>query len=166
MLGVAEGGISPAFVLLTSFWYRRHEIPLRVSFWVCGNGLASIFQAFIAYGIGHIRTGIAIWRWFFIIFGIVSLIWAAVLWVWMPDSPLSAKFLNERERAIAIERLRENRTGVANPKFKKEQAVEALTDPKVWYGFLYLLGGVITGSAVANFGGLIIKGKLRSKSLR
>lgn len=159
-LGMAEGGISPAYVLITGTWYKKNEIPLRITYWYCGNGLAIIIQSFIAYGIGHIHTGIAVWRWFFIIFGILGLIWAGVLYIYMPDTPLTAKFFNDREKAIAIERLRENRTGIVNKEFKKDQFIEALIDPKVWYGFLYAIACVTPSTAVANFGGLIIKGKL------
>lgn len=158
-LGMAEGGISPAYVLITGTWYKKNEIPLRITYWYCGNGLAIIIQSFIAYGIGHINTGIAVWRWFFIIFGILGLAWAAVLWKYMPDTPLTAKFFNDREKAIAVERLRENRTGIANRDFKKDQFIEALTDLKVWYGFLYAIACVTPSTSVANFGGLIIKGK-------
>lgn len=158
-LGVAEGGISPAYVLITASWYKKNEIPLRINIWFCGNGCASIVQAFLAYGIGHIdNTGIPVWRWFFIIFGMIGLVWSAVLWRWMPDSPLTAKFLDERERMIAVERLRQNRTGIANSEYKKDQMIEAFRDPKVWYGFFYAVCCVIPANAVANFGGLIIEG--------
>ncbi|KAL4907795.1 major facilitator superfamily domain-containing protein [Aspergillus multicolor] len=158
-LGMTEAGISPAYVLITGSWYRKHEIPLRITLWYCGNGCAIILQSFIAYGIGHINnTGIPVWRWFFIIFGIVGLVWAVVLWVYMPDTPVTAMFLSDREKTIAVERLRENRTGIATTEFKKEQCYEALLDLKVWYGFLYAIACVVPSSAVANFGGLIIKG--------
>ncbi|KAL3457164.1 major facilitator superfamily domain-containing protein [Aspergillus heterothallicus] len=159
-LGMTEAGISPAYVLITGLWYRKHEIPLRITLWYCGNGLAIILQSFVAYGIGHIyNTKVPVWRWFFIIFGVVGLAWAVVVWLFMPDTPVTAKFLNERERLIAIERIRENRTGVASDEFKKEQMFEAFLDLKVWYGFFYSIACVVPSSAVANFGGLIIKGK-------
>ncbi|TVY59490.1 putative transporter, partial [Lachnellula cervina] len=157
-LGLAEAGVSPAYVLITGTWYKKDEIPLRITTWYCGNGFAIILQSLIAYGIGHIHTGIAVWRWFFIIFGILGLVWGFVLWFFMPDSPLTARFLNDRERAVAIERLRDNRTGIENTTFKRDQLVEALTDVKVWYGFFYSIACVVPATAVANFGGLIIKG--------
>ncbi|OQV03839.1 hypothetical protein CLAIMM_08829 [Cladophialophora immunda] len=158
-LGVAEGGISPALVLITGTWYKKNEIPLRITIWYCGNGVAAILQAFIAYGCGHIsNTGIPVWKWFFIIFGLIGLVWAAVVWLYFPDTPLTAKFLNEREKTIAIERLRENRTGVRNTEFKKEQMKEALLDLKVWYGFFYAIACIVPATAIANFGSLIIKG--------
>lgn len=31
-LGMAEGGITPAYVLITGLWYKKDEIPLRLSF--------------------------------------------------------------------------------------------------------------------------------------
>lgn len=150
ILGMAEGGISPAYVLITGTWYKKDEIPLRITLWYCGNGLAIILQSFIAYGVGHIDTGIAVWRWFFIIFGILGLFWAVVLYIFMPDSALTAKFLSENEKAIAVERLRENRTGIINKEFKKSQAIEALLDVKVWYGFFYAICCVVPSTAVAS----------------
>ena len=144
-----------------SMWYKKNEIPLRITLWYCGNGIAIILQSFIAYGIGHISgTGIPIWKWFFIIFGIVGLIWAIVLWIYMPNTVMDAKFLNERQKMIAVERLRDNRTGASNETtFKKEQMWEALTDIKVWYGFFYSIACIIPATAVGSFGGLIIRGK-------
>jgi len=122
LLGASEAGISPAYVLITGSWYKKDEIPLRITLWYCGNGFALILQSFVAYGVGHIHVpGVPVWRWFFIIFGLVGLVWAGVLLRWMPDNPMTCRFLNEREKAIAIERLRDNRTGISNTEFKREQ---------------------------------------------
>lgn len=160
ILGACEAGISPAYVLIMGTWYKRDEIPLRITLWYCGNGIAIILQAFIAYGVGHIHVGtMPVWRWFFIIFGIIGFAWAAVLWLLMPDTPLTASFLDDREKLIAIDRLRLNRTGVqANHVFKRDQFYEAVTDVKVWYGFFYSIACVVPATAVANFGSLVIKG--------
>jgi MFS family permease len=149
-LGVAEGGISPAYVLITGMWYKKDEIPRRTTIWFAANGLAIILQALISYGIGHIvNSGVATWKWFFIIFGLVSLIMSAVLWFFMPNSPLDAKFLNEEEKMIAVERLRDNRTGVKNHKFKKYQLIEALKDPLVYYKFFLVILIVVPNSGVS-----------------
>lgn len=89
-LGMAEGGVSPAYVLITGMWYKKDEIPQRVTFWFTGNGVAIIIQALVSYGIGHINnTSVATWRWFFIIFGIAGFVWSGVLYWLMPDSPLT-----------------------------------------------------------------------------
>lgn len=58
--------------------------------------------------------------------------WAFVVYFTIPDSPTKARFLNERQKLIAIERLRANRTGMKTQEFKPKQALEALCDPQVW----------------------------------
>lgn len=45
---------------------------------------------------------------------------------------MTAWFLNHDERSMAVERVRENKTGIKNDKWKTGQIVEALTDPKAW----------------------------------
>ncbi|KAK5713495.1 hypothetical protein LTR15_011195 [Elasticomyces elasticus] len=158
-LGFVEGGISPAYVLITGMWYKKDEMPQRTTFWFCGNGLAIVIQALLAYGIGHInKTSVSTWRWFFIIYGLMGLVWATILHVFMPDSPLKARFLSENEKIIAVERLRDNRTGVGNKEFKPYQLVEALKDPFTYYFFLYPISCVVPNSGVSFFGALIIKG--------
>lgn len=77
----------------------------------------------------------------------------------MPDSPLTASLLSEREKQVPVERLRMNRTGVRSTEFKKDQFIAALKDPKVWYDFFYSIACVVPATTVANFGSLVIKGK-------
>lgn len=66
------------------------------------------------------------------VLGSMALAVGAAILIWLPDSPASAKFLNERERQIALERVRGNQSGTVSRRFKKAQALEAVRDPKVW----------------------------------
>lgn len=50
----------------------------------------------------------------------------------MPPDPIRAKGLNQRERYIAVARLRINNAGVRNLHFKKAHALELLRDEKFW----------------------------------
>jgi ACS family allantoate permease-like MFS transporter len=79
-------------------------------------------------------------------------------WWLLPDSPMDAKFLNDRERIIAIERLRDNKTGIKNTHHKKEQVLEALRDPKVWMLALAIFFHNMTNSLQTSFTGLILVG--------
>ena len=74
--------------------------------------------------------------------------WGVVVLIFLPDSRTSAKFLTERERSIAVERLRDNRTGVKNTVFKPAQALDAFKDPQVWV--IALSSGI---SSIGNVGG-------------
>jgi ACS family allantoate permease-like MFS transporter len=94
----------------------------------------------------------------FMIFGIVTVIFGISLWWILPDSPLTATFLSERERLIAVERLRDNKTGVKNSHHKKAQVKEAFLDPKIWLLVAAIFFHNMTNSLQTNFTGLIIVG--------
>lgn len=53
----------------------------------------------------------------------------------MPDSPVTAKFLNEEDKLIAIERLRANQMGIGSGVWKWDHVKEALMDVKTWLWF-------------------------------
>lgn len=48
----------------------------------------------------------------------------------MPDAPSNARFLNERERIVAVKRVAGNETGIKNKTFNKKQAGLAFYDIK------------------------------------
>lgn len=50
----------------------------------------------------------------------------AWLFIFMPSSPATTRLLTPEERRVAVERIRENKTGINNPHFKKYQLLEAL----------------------------------------
>lgn len=59
------------------------------------------------------------------------------MFIFLPDSPVTAKGLSLAERRIAVERLRENQTGVENKHIKTYQIWEAFSDYKL-YMFFFL----------------------------
>ncbi|CAG8905917.1 unnamed protein product [Penicillium nalgiovense] len=52
LLGFSEGAVSPAFVTITSIWYRKKEHNVRTALWISMNGLAQVLGCFLMYGIG------------------------------------------------------------------------------------------------------------------
>jgi hypothetical protein len=100
----------------------------------------------------------------------MTIVWAVVIVLYLPDGPHNAKMLTEYERTVAVWRISKNRTGIRQPRFMKYQVKEALIDPKTY--MLLLQGftlGVLNGS-VANFMSALIKGfgfsSLRSSLLQ
>lgn len=57
--------------------------------------------------------------------------------MYLPDTPMNAWFLNDEEKFHTISRLMENKTGIVNKTWKREQALEAAIDPKTWVIFLF-----------------------------
>lgn len=156
-LGVCEATVSPAWVILTSMWYKKTEQPVRVAIWYCGNAIGVIFGGLIAYGLGHINSNIASWKWFYIIYGIITFFWGIIIYFFLPESIASCKFLNEREKLVAIERIRENKTGIKNNTFKWDQCKEAFLDPQVWLLVLIEFVGCLPAGGIQNFGNLILQ---------
>ena len=109
-----------------------------------------MFGGLIGYAVGHITTGLPKWMYVFLIFGSCSL--AVGIWSWfaLPDQPSTARFLNERERIVAVDRVASNKQGVKNHHFKKDQAWQTLKDPKTWILFVMAVGAQIPNAAITS----------------
>lgn len=156
--GAAEACADPSFMLITSMWYTRREQPIRIGLWYTANGFGIALGGLFGYGIGQIRGSLPSWRYEFIIIGVLCSIWGIVLLIFLPDSPVSTRMLSERERRIAVQRLRENQTGVENKHLKRYQIVEAFKDPKTYLFFLFGVVHSTPNGGISNFGTLIIQG--------
>ncbi|KIK64287.1 hypothetical protein GYMLUDRAFT_410740 [Collybiopsis luxurians FD-317 M1] len=156
ILGVCEGSITAGFMIVSSMFYTRKEQTLRVGYWFLMNGTAQIVLAFVAYGTLHItHSKLEPWQWLMMITGLLTLVLAVCFWFYFPDSPTNAWFLTRKERALAIQRLRENQTGVENKHFKKDQLFELLWEPKTWLFFVFSIVDNIPNS-LTNQGTIII----------
>ncbi|KAA1469408.1 MFS general substrate transporter [Dentipellis sp. KUC8613] len=133
IMGMAEGAITPGFMLVTAMFYTRAEQTKRVGYWYLMNGVAIIILGFLGFGVLHIHTGKFLpWQWLVIITGIMTLVVAVCFWLFFPDSPTTAWFLTPEERVAAVQRIRVNQAGVENKVWKRDQAIETLKDPKTW----------------------------------
>ncbi|KAK4952412.1 hypothetical protein LTR10_009218 [Elasticomyces elasticus] len=159
LLGIFEAVCQPAFLVLTSMWYKRSEQALIVSLWYCMNGGQQIVGGLLAYCFSLIgdNAGIKSWQAIFITYGCFSVLWGVfVLW-WMPDSPMRAKCFTEEDKHLMVERVRSNQTGIQNKTFRKEQLVEALMDPQIWCYCLIQLTTTLPTSGLGAFYAIIIK---------
>lgn len=159
LLGAVESCINPAFVLITSQWYTRAEQPARISYWYVGTAVGQMFGGLIGYGVGHISyAGAGNWIWYFIIFGSLTILYGFFLLFFLPDSPMTARWLSPSEREIAVVRTLENRTGFVNHQWKWPQFWEALTDPQTALLFAMALLNTIPAGAISSYGSIVIKG--------
>ncbi|KAH8647818.1 major facilitator superfamily transporter allantoate, partial [Xylariales sp. PMI_506] len=159
LLGVFESCLNPGFVLITSSWWKREEQPARVGIWYAANGIFGAPAGVIFWGIAHISArGLYPYQWMFIIFGVTTVLFSISLFWLLPDSPMTAGFLTESERYIAVDRLKSNRTGIKNTTIKREHIMETLRDVRVWLLVLGVFCHNLTNSLQTTFTGIIIKG--------
>ena len=95
VLGVAEGGIWPAILVLISHWFPARERARAYGFWMMNIAIASIITAPLS---GWILTW-GDWRTLFYIEGIFPFLIAAPLWWWLvADRPSQASWVSREER--------------------------------------------------------------------
>jgi MFS family permease len=140
------------------WWTRREQSYRTIAVQVANSG-AVFIGPLLSYGVGHINKGILPYQAIFLFLGCLCL--AAVPYVlWsLPNSPTDARFLKtDNDRLIAIERLRENNTGIKSNKWQWSHVKEVFMDPKsyMWAG-MYFCTACPSGG-IGAFGGLITKG--------
>lgn len=115
ILGMLEASVTPAFVLFTSQWYTKDEQGTRTGIWFSFNGFAIVLGGLVAYGVakGSVgqRVALSSWKILFLVWGVVTIVAGILFLIFMPDNPLQARFLNDSEKRLAIERIRINQQG-------------------------------------------------------
>lgn len=156
LLGMGESFLFPSLTVITSMFYKKTEQPFRTAIWF--SGFSSLITGILSYAIGHANTSIANWRLLFLVFGAITIFFTAILFLLLPDSPISCRWFNEREKYIAIHRTVENQTGTKNTVFKREQVFEALLDWKTWVMAVFVLCINISNGALVTFAAQIVSG--------
>ncbi|KAH7153574.1 major facilitator superfamily transporter [Dactylonectria macrodidyma] len=163
-LGVFEAPITTCFMMMVSMWYIRSEQPFRAGIFYCCNGFGSMIGGILSYGIGQIDS-FPVWKAVFLTCGAATVLWALVLFAFLPDSIMTAKNFTLEEKALLIGRAKLAQTGVLNKSIKWYQIKEALLDPQVWLLTLFMLLNEVINGGIANFGKLIIKGLVKDPLL-
>jgi hypothetical protein len=93
----------------------------------------------------------------FLVFGLITVVWGIVVFLILPDSPMASRF-SHNEKVLAIERLRENKTGIENKTFKREQFAETMLDPRTWLIVVIVIAGNVPTGACGTYSSTLIKG--------
>jgi MFS family permease len=147
-LGLTEGAVSPAFVMLTSVWYKRREHPVRVATWVSMNGFAQIMNALIMFGLGRAKLAIESWRVLFFIIGGLTVTSGLLFYFLLPGDTMTAWFLTPRQREIATRRLAIDRSTRDRTDFNRSQFNEAYKSPITWLYVSMALGITLTTAII------------------
>jgi sugar phosphate permease len=124
-LGVAEGGVWPATLVLLSHWFPSGERARAYGFWMVNLALASI----ITQPVSGFIVANASWRGLFIVEGILPFVVAAPLWwAFIADRPGDARWLAPAERSYIETALAADRRNEPAPL----SMGQALRSPVVW----------------------------------
>lgn len=114
LLGALEGGFIADLVLWLSYFYKSKELPLRLAYFWTSLSLCTIVTSLLAFGILRMRgiSGLAGWRWLFIIEGIFTFLIGMLGFYLMVPSAVQTKnwlhpkgWFTEREEKIVVNRV-------------------------------------------------------------
>ncbi|QKX55285.1 uncharacterized protein TRUGW13939_02377 [Talaromyces rugulosus] len=158
LLGFFESCVQPAMMLLTTMWYRREEQSLLNSIWYCMYGVQLMVGGLLSFGVSHFTNGpIKNWQLLYVVLGVATCVWSVCIGIFLPDSPMSAKCFSEEDKALMIERVRHNETGIENKNYKKYQVIESIKDPFVWCCVLLIAVANLVIGGLGVFSNLIIQ---------
>lgn len=114
LLGLFEAGFFPGVVLYLSMFYGRRSLALRIAYFYSTAALSGLCGGLVAYGIGHMdgTAGWSAWRWIILINGAPTILTGFVIVFVLPNSPETANFLSEEDRANLV-RIHEAQVGRA-----------------------------------------------------
>jgi MFS family permease len=151
LLGLFEAGTYPCLLIIVNTVYRRSEQSAAYGFLWLSNGTGTMVGSACAYGISWINNanGIHSWRWPYIIWGALTVLFGIITFFFLPDTPHSFMYrLTEEEKEIVEERTRDNAV-VRVYEVKKHHIWEAVKEPRLWLlCFSTLCNNLSTGGLV------------------
>ncbi|TKA82225.1 hypothetical protein B0A49_00410 [Cryomyces minteri] len=138
LLGCFESAVAPSLILIT--------------------GTGTIFGSLISFGFQHYHgKTFTSWQIMFLVIGLMTICIGILVVFFLPDNPMSSR-LSHKEKVWAIQRLRENQTGIENKHLKTAQVLECFKDPQTWLLCLITISSNIPNGAVSSYQATIIKG--------
>ncbi|KAK4167794.1 putative allantoate protein [Cladorrhinum sp. PSN259] len=159
-LGIFEATIAPSLMLISSQWYTKSESAPRFSFWYLGLGLGQIVGGLVSFGFQHMGPDarLAGWRTMFLTLGLLTVIVGSCVILFLPDTPMKAKWLSDNEKVALLKHVSVNKTGVENRKFRSKEILEALMDPQIYLLLLAVVLLSVSSGVVTTYSATLIRG--------
>ena len=148
LLGVAEAGFFPGMILYLTYWFPAHRRAAMVALLMAGNPVSGIIGGPLSgFILRHFAgsNGIAGWQWLFILEAVPAIVFGAVIFLFLDDRVVDAKWLSEKERTtvaaeIEVEATTKSHVSIAS----------VFTSPKIWL-LCVIFFGIEMGSYAVGF---------------
>lgn len=108
-LGAAESAFFPAVIVYLSHWFSHADRGKAISVFYCGIPIANVIGSPLAgWLLGHRWFGVQGWRWLFVLEGIPAVLFGAIAFFYLTDSPSDARWLPDEGRNWLEGKLRED----------------------------------------------------------
>ncbi|KAK2776021.1 hypothetical protein FQN53_002915 [Emmonsiellopsis sp. PD_33] len=161
-LGLCESSAWPGMMTLFMHWYTPTELAKRMGFYhscqAFGQMMSGALQAAIVSTLEG-RSGLAGWRWLFVINAIMTVIWGFAGFVMLPDLPNNpnprAFWFTKQHAELSMERLARN--GRAEPKKMSWAGIRRTFSSWVVYFISILYISTVLGTWGYAYFGLFLK---------
>lgn len=116
LLGIAEAGLFPGVMLYLTYWFTRRQRAAAMGMFLVAVPVANIVGAPLSgallelHGIGGWQG----WQWMFVIEGLPAVLFAFVVWRFLPDGPRHVTWLTaEQAQRLEAKLSAEQEAGVA-----------------------------------------------------
>ena len=116
ILGVAEAGFFPGIILYLTYWYPAERRARMVALFMAAPPLAGVFGGPLSGWIMQAlagRRGLAGWQWLFVLEAIPAIIVGTLVLLYLDNGIRSAKWLDDREKAILEKGIEKDRAAVS-----------------------------------------------------
>lgn len=144
-LGLAEAGFYPGVLYHLSFWYPTERLPLRIGFFYACGMFSGTISGLLAYAISFMNgiSGLAGWRWLFILEGIPAILCGVVTFFFLPNYPETVKFLTDAEKEAIIDDLPEQAPKMNAKTLNFDQIKELFRTPSfIPFSFIWITHGI------------------------
>ncbi|MFR0357675.1 MFS transporter [Streptomyces sediminimaris] len=157
LLGVVEGAILPAMVILLSRWFTKRERGRANSVLILGNPVTVLWLTAVS---GYL-IDLTSWRGMFLIEGLPAIAWAFVFRALVADSPERSTWLDPAEKSAvtaALEAEQQHITPVNGylEAFRSRNVVMLSVQYLLWslgvYGFVFWLPSIVKAGSGAGIG--------------
>ncbi|KAB8067734.1 major facilitator superfamily domain-containing protein [Aspergillus leporis] len=157
-LGIFEATIGPSLMLLSSQFYTRSEQAPRFTFWYVGLGVAQIIGGIISFAFQQVHHTFEGWRIMFLVLGLITALVGMLTMLFIPDTPMTARWLSESEKVALLRHVSTNQTGVWSSEINVKQIWEALMDAQLWLLTLTTICTSVSSGVVTTYSATLING--------
>jgi len=132
LLGVAEAGFFPGMILYLTYWFPTHARSRAVGRFMTATAVASAIGGPLSGLLLKMDGwhGLSGWQWLFLVEGLPAIALGFITFVYLPDGPKSANWLNNEEKKWIEDTLERERQQTASG--GQHSMNEAMRSGRVW----------------------------------
>lgn len=151
-LGIFESPMLPGVVFYLSTFYKRNELASRVGLFYAASSISGAFSGLLAFGVFQLHSPkYHSWQFLFWIEGAGTITFAIFAWFWLPLSPSTWTWLNEREKALARSRILADSSVAVDERLNIRDAFQPFLEPMYWVWAIISLSFGVPLASVNNF---------------